>query len=117
MSKDPFTDGFKKGEPYGIATVDTIFEGINKQHSLGITKAGEKEAKQKVAQEFTGFMAAMISSMLFRAHRMIEIMLVSIGQKPNEADLWVQKVFTLFVQALDKEGVPVECKFMIGRKK
>jgi hypothetical protein len=118
MAKDPFSEGFEKGEPYGSATVDTIFDGISKQHSLGMKKGADMtRAQQATLQEFTGFFAAMISTLLFRAHRMIEKMLVSTGQEPGEADLWAQKVFTLFVQALQKEKVPVECKFIISRGK
>lgn len=114
MPKDPFVEGFNLGEAYAISSVESIFKGIEVKYSKTYPK---KEAQQLALQEFSGFFAGMNSTTLFRAHQLIEKMLAATGAKPNEADLWAQKVFTLFVQALQKEKVPVECKFIISRAK
>jgi len=116
MAQDLFMEGFKKGEAMAHGEIDNLLKAFkNSYHPKVVPKKSDRD--EATLSSFAGFTSAFVSTMLFRSHREIEQMLVAMGKEPNEAELWVQKVFTLFVQALYKEKVPVECKFVIGRKK
>jgi len=116
MAQDLFMEGFKKGEAMAHAEVEQLLKAFkNSYHPKVIPKKSDRD--EATLSSFAGFTAAFASTLLFRSHREIEKMLVASGKEPSEAELWVQKVWTLFVQALYKEKVPVECQFLIMRKK
>lgn len=114
--QDLFMEGFRKGEAMANGDIDRLLEAFRNSYGPKILPK-KADRNHATLTSFSGFSAAFISTYLYRCHREIEAMLVADGKEPNEAELWVQKAWTLFVQVLHKEKVPVECQFMIMRKK
>jgi hypothetical protein len=116
MAQDLFMEGFRKGEAMANREIDNLLEAFKNSYSPKVIPKKE-DRNHATMTSFSGFTAAFVSTYLFRCHRELEKMLLADGKEPNEAELWVQKVWTLFVQVLMKEKVPVDCKFVIMRKK
>jgi hypothetical protein len=103
--KDYPTKAFQEGERLGANLVNSKFD--------------DTLAKRVTAEtfgEFGGFMAGLLSSALYHAHRRLEAATKLSKEDPMHADRWLQMVVNIVAETLVRDKVPVELRFVIARK-
>jgi hypothetical protein len=97
---------FKIGEQAGLELIDTLIRKVKKEHP-----------KPNRVEGLSALLAGISSCLLFRGHREIERMLFEEKMEIKTADQWMQATISKVIEALERDKVPVEARFFIGRKK
>jgi hypothetical protein len=97
---------FKIGEQAGIDLLNTLMTKIKKEHSKSNHLVG-----------LGALLSGITSCLLYQGHRELERMLLERKEELGEADQWLQTTITKVLEAFDKDHVPVEARFFIGRAK
>lgn len=105
-----FLKCFHSGEAEGRTFIGKMIGGL-------IEKYPHKDQVEKRLQDFSALMAGFLSSSLYQTYVELDRSLRDSGGIQENAELLVQKVFTIFASRLVKDKRPIECKFAISRKK